>query len=264
MYRKLNSFILYSKKGISPIVIILMLIAVTVTALVMLNSWYDTFKQDFIIQNIPEDSVEIAEIEDGFLYVRNYFNQNFSINRITVNGLDCNSTGVLESNKFTSFNITTCLDDFPTLGPKEIRVYSDNGVYVRTIMLRSVDFIVTPLTPGFGNFSGYAWGENFGYVSMSGLVYGVNMKNYELYGHAYSENLGYISFNGSNYGVSIVDGVLTGNAYGEYIGYISFNDTFGGNYQVTFNGSHLLGYGYSENFGYLHFSNSPTYFVDLD
>ncbi len=124
----------------------------------------------------------------------------------------------------------------------------------------SIWLVKTKNSPFFYNLVGFAYGENFGYISFNGTNYGVSMENGDLSGFAYSEHLGYISFNGTNYGVSNIGGVLSGFAYGEQIGYIKFNGTF---YNVAFNGTHFNGMAYSENFGYINFYNSGIYQVKI-
>ena len=87
---------------------------------------------------------------------------------------------------------------------------------------------------GDGELSGWMWGENIGWISLSckntlscaTTDYGVlNDGNGTLSGYAWSENVGWINFAPSTSGVTIdsTTGEFTGYAWSENAGWISFN-----------------------------------------
>ncbi len=73
--------------------------------------------------------------------------------------------------------------------------------------------------------TGYAWGENTGWINLSPTNGGVaNTSEGVLSGYAWGERIGWINFNPTNGGVIInSSGEFTGYAWGERIGWISFN-----------------------------------------
>ena len=121
------------------------------------------------------------------------------------------------------------------------------------------------LAAGSGNTSGYAWGENVGWLSFNcdhtslglpiegpptncaadgGVDYGVSVEDTELSGFAWGENTGWISLNCSNdsscaivdYKVTNDNGALDGFAWGENVGWINFNDSTTYKVETTWQG----------------------------
>lgn len=95
-----------------------------------------------------------------------------------------------------------------------------------------------------GYLSGYAWGENIGWVKL-GVGAGP-----------------YINTGADNYGVNMdADGKLSGYAWSETCGWISFSNTYS---QVAIASGTFDGYAWSENVGFIHFKNAaPAYNVRL-
>jgi len=73
--------------------------------------------------------------------------------------------------------------------------------------------------------TGYAWGENIGWINLSPTNGGVlNDGAGNLSGYAWGENIGWINFNGVKINPST--GAFSGYAWGENIGWINFNVSF--------------------------------------
>jgi len=248
-----------NKKAIGPVIAIAMLLIVSVGSVVVFQNWFQTYQSDMFskIESVNINSMDLFYIDSDKLYLRNYNSQNISYSNIKINDKSCLINGTILANTLSVVSLNNCTLGM-NIGPKNIAIITDIGVYSKTLMLKSVTFTSTPTTSTTGNFSGYAWGEQFGYISFNGTNYQVKMLNNQLYGYAYSENLGYISFNGTNYNVTNINGVLVGFAYGENIGYIKFNSSL---YQTTFNTTNLAGHAYSENYGFIHFSYNNIYDV---
>ena len=246
------------KKSISSVVAIALLLVVSVSSVVVLENWFQAFQsKNFTnIEQTNINNIDLNYLDADKLYVRNYNSQNLSFSNIKIDGKSCQINGTILANTMTQISLNNCTANMK-IGPKEVTIITNSGVFSKDLMLRSVTFSPSSSNLDTGNFSGYAWGEAFGYVSFKGSNYGVKMINNQLYGYAYSENLGYISFNGTNYGVTNSNGTLTGYAYGENVGYINFNNS--PLYSVTFNTTNLNGYAYSENYGYIHFSYNNLY-----
>lgn len=247
-----------NKKAIGPVVATALLLVVAVTSVVYFQGWFNSFHSDMfsgIESNANLNSIDVNYLDGDTLYVRNSDSRNLTFSQIKINSVDCLVNGTILPNQMNQISLNNCTSGM-SIGPKEVVLITQSGIFTKTLILRSVSFTSNPQSPTSGGFSGYAWGEQFGYISFNGTGYQVLMNNNSLYGNAYSENLGYISFNGTNYNVTNVGGVLVGYALGEQIGYISFNGTL---YQTTFNNTALNGNAYSENFGFIHFTY-PTFY----
>jgi hypothetical protein len=74
-----------------------------------------------------------------------------------------------------------------------------------------------------------------------------------LSGYAWGENTGWINFNPSHGGgVTVTDSEVTGFAWGENVGWINLNPATGG--VVNDGGGHLSGYAWGENVGWINFA----------
>ena len=248
-----NIFSKFVKKGIVPLVVVSLLLAVSIISVLMFQDRFQTFQSGMFvdIKKANINSIDILYLGTDTVFIENFNSQNIYFSDIKISSQSCLINGTILAKQMNEISLNNCTSGM-SIGPKEIVLITDVGVYTKTLRLELVTFTSSSEIPSSGGFSDYAWGEQFGFISFNGTGYQVLMNNNELYGFAYSENLGYISFNGSNYGVINVDGVLTGFAYGENIGYINFNNS--PIYQTTFNGTNLQGYAYSENFGYIHFN----------
>lgn len=134
-----------------------------------------------------------------------------------------------------------------------------------------------------GNTSGYAWGENIGWISLNcdhtslGLPlgddtcasqeYGVLTTNDGIYGYAWSENIGWISLNCSNdascgtvdYKVTNNNGVLGGYAWSETAGWIDFNPVGDEGVVIDPATGVFSNYAWGENIGWISFSDGASY-----
>ncbi len=120
-----------------------------------------------------------------------------------------------------------------------------NKLILLTIFLFSFLIISTQVFASTtnGTVTGYAWGENVGWVdfskitvtdtTLSNSVYGENIgwidlatitndNEGNLSGYAWGENIGWVDFSNVTIGT---DGIFTGAAYGENIGWITFGTT---------------------------------------
>lgn len=100
-----------------------------------------------------------------------------------------------------------------------------------------------------GYLSGYAWGENIGWVKLGVGVgpytntdtnnYGVNMDaGGKLSGYAWSETCGWISFSNTHSQVTIATGSFDGYAWAENVGWVHFkNESPAYNVQIIFTGT---------------------------
>ena len=102
--------------------------------------------------------------------------------------------------------------------------------------------------------TGYAWGENVGWIDFGTSAGAITVTDSALSGYAYGENIGWIVLDG----ITNSSGTLGGYAWGENIGWIDFSPPAGG---VTINTSTgvFSGYAYGENIGWVNFTtDSPV------
>ncbi len=243
-----------NKKSLSIIVALLLLLAVGISSVFVFETFYTHFQSSQMsnLEKANANKMEITYINPkNVIYISNRNSVPVNFTNIKVGTKFCFINGTLKANSITKISIKNCTNGIIP-NPKDIAVFTEYGIFSKMMMLRPVSF--TPTSVNSGNFSGFAYGENLGYISFNGSNYQVSMKNGKLSGYAYSENFGFISFNGTKYNVTNKNGVLVGYAYGESIGYINFNDS--PKYETTFNGTNLNGFAYSENYGYINFNDS--------
>lgn len=122
--------------------------------------------------------------------------------------------------------------------------------------------IIPSVSHAAQNTTGYAWGENVGWVNVatSTATWGVEVTDTALTGYMYGENIGWISLNCSNTNSCAVNpyfvannsqGKLSGYAWGENVGWIDFSRVTIG---TTTNVGEFLGYAYGENIGWISFN----------
>ena len=134
-------------------------------------------------------------------------------------------------------------------------------------------------TPAPNNGSGFAWGENAGWLKAAPANCGncgVQVSNTRLTGYIWGENIGWINLScqnnntcagsGGNWGVTNNgSGALSGYAWAENAGWISFSCQNNpstcagtGNYGVGISGSTGIfsGYAWGENIGWISFSDT--------
>lgn len=124
-----------------------------------------------------------------------------------------------------------------------------------TILIVFGFFLFPVLVFAAGNSTGYAWGENVGWVNFNpSQGEGVTVTNGAVTGYAWGENIGWINLNPTYGGVTNDgNGNLSGYAWGENVGWINFNPTGS---QVIINSStgDFSGYAWGENVGWISFS----------
>lgn len=117
-----------------------------------------------------------------------------------------------------------------------------------------IAFFYTSPALATGNCTGYAWGENVGWINFNPSQGGVTVTDSAVTGYAWGENVGWINLSPTYGGVTNDgNGNLSGYAWGENIGWINFNPTGS---QVVINNStgDFSGYAWGENVGWISFS----------
>lgn len=109
------------------------------------------------------------------------------------------------------------------------------------------DFVFASTTNG--TVSGYAWGNNIGWINFGCTNCSVSVTDTLVTGHAWSDNYGWIKLNPANSGVANNnEGTLSAKAWGENIGWINFSGVTISSAGV-FSGTASVDEGGSINFG---------------
>lgn len=127
-------------KGISPVVATALLLVVGVTSVVYFQGWFTSFESKLfsdIESKVDTNSLTIEYLEADNIYVRNYDEENLTYNNIKVGGISCNINGTIAAQGVYSINLGTCLLG-EQIGPKEVVVYTNKGIYSQTMSLKSV------------------------------------------------------------------------------------------------------------------------------
>jgi len=123
------------KSGIGAVIGIGMLIAMTAISTASYNSWFADYINDKNIETEKQKlSIPIIEnvIGDN-LYLKNTFEEDLTINKVTIGGQDCDESLSLEKG-ITNVNIESCLSGLEK-GKHEIVVYTNLGLHAEYFYL---------------------------------------------------------------------------------------------------------------------------------
>ena len=126
-----------------------------------------------------------------------------------------------------------------------MKTFRKKSTYLGALIILSALFIGPSIS--HAATTGYAWGENVGWIDFGSTAGVVTVTDSALSGYAYGENIGWIVLDG----VTNSGGTLGGYAWGENVGWIDFS-------QVILNTSTGIfsGYAYGENIGWINFDTS--------
>ena len=99
-----------TKKGISEIVSVTLLLLVTMLVFFSLQNWYYSYINNDVINTIDilDDSVEILLINSSNIYIKNNNNVPIEITSIEIEGNECTISGILEVNDINIFSTSNC------------------------------------------------------------------------------------------------------------------------------------------------------------
>ncbi|MDA3856007.1 MAG: hypothetical protein PF569_07125 [Candidatus Woesearchaeota archaeon] len=185
-----------TKKGISPVVAISLLLVVSVFAVVGFNNWYSSYSSNLLDDAQIKGDLDsmysgINTLIDGNLYFNNPSSENLSILKVTVGGVDCNILENIESG-LGEIDLSSCSEDLN--GKYDVKVFTEDEIYTKTYNFdydchgyctslsfmidlgklsgEQVNFQINYTTDDF-NFSGIGFTENYiGRVIWNTIDYG--------------------------------------------------------------------------------------------
>lgn len=119
----------FSKKGISPVIAMSLLLVVSVIAVVNFQSWYDTYQSDIFSENEVNSNlafgnkVEIYELIDNVLYVLNGKDVNVTVKSLKIDGESCLVNENLTSG-INELDISSCILVVKTNTPSVVLITS--------------------------------------------------------------------------------------------------------------------------------------------
>ena len=124
-----------NNKALSSILATLLVLLLTIATFSIIYQWFSELESSFENGLIEEKNLELMEIRNGVLYVKNDNPSIMNYNLIKINGEDCSIAGELESYGYTQIDISSCIDE-TEISPKEIAIITEKNVYSRTLVPR--------------------------------------------------------------------------------------------------------------------------------
>lgn len=140
----------FYRKGVGPVIAIALLLMVAVSSFVVFQNWHQTYSSDLFgqFEQVSANSVKLEYLEPTQLYVRNYNPIVLNMTEIYIGGKNCTLNGTLGANTIERIDLGSCLSDM-AVGPKEVILFTENGIFTKTLMLKAVyegDFLVSFMT----------------------------------------------------------------------------------------------------------------------
>ena len=128
-----------SKKTISPIVSISLLLIVTTISVVGFQSWFNTYSS-ITFSNVEQESkattsIDIVNLVGETLYLKNANTQNITISSVKISGIDCHINDNI-SQGISNYNLNQCDSTIPK-GENEVVIYTNKGVYSKKIYFKN-------------------------------------------------------------------------------------------------------------------------------
>lgn len=146
---------LQSKKSLGAVVAISLLLVVSVFAVVGFNSWYSSYSSsmftDLEIQSDSNENIEIKTIIGNILYLTSGAQDNISINKLEIEGVDCIINENL-SKGMNEIDISSCLSNLSVSKPK-ITIFVGDEILVKSIYLGNI--VNTSISSSLGNLLNY-------------------------------------------------------------------------------------------------------------
>lgn len=125
-----------TKKAISPVVAVALLLVVAVSAVVGFSAWYNSYSSELLVQVEDSDddvgSTQIRDLQGNELY----FNSDVDsiiITSVTIGGTDC-EVGGSYSRQLVILDVSTCTASL-TERAQEVVVVTNRGVFSKQVYL---------------------------------------------------------------------------------------------------------------------------------
>jgi FlaG/FlaF family flagellin (archaellin) len=122
------------KKGLAPLIAVMLLLIVAVVAGVTLQTWYTEFTSKSLAQAeaSTSESITLTKIMDninGTIYFRNGYNSDISITDVFIGNKSCSitATATVGMNEIPLGNCSQNLTSYRD----ELKIYTDKGVFTK-------------------------------------------------------------------------------------------------------------------------------------
>lgn len=127
-----------NKRCISEITSLVLLLAVLSVVGIIVYMWGIGYTQNNIEQYkiVQEHQISINFFNSSTLYVKSISPISFNFTKILIDDTNCGISGKIYANNLTVIDIGSCTSGM-TSGPKEVIIYSNNGVFteVKNLLL---------------------------------------------------------------------------------------------------------------------------------
>jgi hypothetical protein len=131
-----------SKKGITAVVSIVFLMLLSITAYIYLQNWYfniDSNIQNDVYTKEVSQNLEVRKIEGSLLTIKNDFGDDFKINSIKIDGVECNTQDYIIDEGIATIDIGSCTKGLNEVIPYSVSLFTNYG------MINSYETVRSPL-----------------------------------------------------------------------------------------------------------------------
>ena len=125
----------FSKKGITPVAAIFLLLTVTIVGIINFQSWFALFQSNVFVEVETQSNSDLHTMIETIVGERLYIktgNQLLNVNKIEVDGVDCEFNGTISN--MQPIDVSSCLENINTK-VSEILVITDKGVITKNVFL---------------------------------------------------------------------------------------------------------------------------------
>lgn len=151
-----------SKKGVTAVVATALLITFAVVTVIGFQNWNNNFNSKLLVkaelQSKNSNSLEIEQIVEDYLYLKNTGDTNLSIQTIKLGSYDCQINQNLEPG-ITRISLNSCLLSTPNNNIKEVTVISSNQVQSKSFYVDTSNLFVRPTLEFTASKTSLDWSE---------------------------------------------------------------------------------------------------------
>jgi len=119
-----------SKKAMTPVISLMLILLITVISAVSLYGWFEGFSPGFAdeYRTVDPGEIQLKYLVSEDLGVISYAPIDVDFESIKLNSIECEKNGTIKSREFNTFNLEEC--DFPTnTCSVEVSLVTDRGFF---------------------------------------------------------------------------------------------------------------------------------------
>ena len=129
-----------NKKAVSPIIATILLLILAVISSILLFGWYKETKTDLgieITKKTNSGQIELLEVNNGILHIRNFGNEKQNIKSIEINDVDCDVSSFELFSGLNEIDIFSCVNEIET-GYKKIFIKTKDEIIKDTLFIEGL------------------------------------------------------------------------------------------------------------------------------